>query len=68
MDAGEGEARRWGTDVLWLGVWQQAARPLAFYRRAGFAVVGATTFHVGDRVDVDHVMARVVAALPEPGA
>ena len=58
MDAAVAGARAWGGDVLWLAVWQQAARPLAFYRRVGFAIVGATTFTFGDRQDDDWVMAR----------
>lgn len=61
MNACDDEARHRGADALWLDVWQEAARPIAFYRRAGFAIVGATTFHFGDRVDADHVMARVVS-------
>jgi ribosomal protein S18 acetylase RimI-like enzyme len=52
------EATERGGDVLWLAVWKQAARPLAFYRRLGFTVVGTTIFEFGDRVDDDHVMAR----------
>jgi ribosomal protein S18 acetylase RimI-like enzyme len=58
MAACEDEARRRGADALWLDVWQEAARPLAFYRRAGFTIVGTTTFAFGDRLDDDYVMAR----------
>jgi ribosomal protein S18 acetylase RimI-like enzyme len=61
MAACEDEARRRGADALWLGVWQQAARPIAFYRRAGFEVVGTATFAFGDRLDDDWVMARRLA-------
>jgi tRNA (guanine37-N1)-methyltransferase len=64
MAACAAEARRRGADALWLAVWQQAARPLAFYRRQGFAIVGTTTFAFGDRVDADYVMARSLAASP----
>jgi ribosomal protein S18 acetylase RimI-like enzyme len=58
MSACEAEARRMGADVLWLSAWQEAPRPQAFYRRAGFAIVGTTTFAFGDRRDADYVMAR----------
>ena len=61
MAACESAARRWGADALWLGVWQQAGRALAFYRRAGFEVVGTATFAFGDRLDDDFVMARRLA-------
>jgi ribosomal protein S18 acetylase RimI-like enzyme len=67
MAACEGEARQRGADALWLAVWQEAARPLAFYRRAGFEVVGTATFAFGDRLDDDFVMARRLAAAAEAG-
>jgi diamine N-acetyltransferase len=62
MAACEDEARGRGADTLWLDVWQQAARPLAFYRRTGFEVVGTTTFAFGDRLDDDFVMVRRIAS------
>ena len=68
MAACEAEARRRGADVLWLAVWQQAARPIAFYRRAGFEVVGTTKFRFGDRLDDDYVMARRLTPPTPPAA
>jgi GNAT superfamily N-acetyltransferase len=62
MAACEREARGQDGDALWLAVWQQAARPLAFYHRCGFAVVGTTTFEFGERRDADYVMARALSA------
>lgn len=61
MAACEHEARRRGADALWLSVWQPAGRAIAFYRRAGFEVVGTATFAFGDRLDDDWVMARRLA-------
>jgi len=61
MAACEEEARRRGADALWLAVWQEAPRAIAFYRRAGFEVVGTATFEFGDRLDDDFVMARPLA-------
>jgi len=58
MAACVADARARGADALWLQVWTQASRPLAFYRRMGFEVVGRTTFAFGDRLDDDHVMLR----------
>ena len=58
MKACEEETRLLGGHLLWLSVWQEAPRPQAFYRRAGFEVVGTTTFAFGDRQDDDFVMAR----------
>ena len=58
MSACDREARGMGADVIWLDVWQEAPRPQAFYRKAGFTIVGTTTFAFGDRQDADWVMAR----------
>ena len=30
------QARAWGCDAFWLGVWQQNPRAIAFYERSGF--------------------------------
>ena len=61
MKGCEREALASGADALWLGVWQEAARPIAFYRRAGFTVVGTTTFEFGERRDADYLMMRTIA-------
>jgi ribosomal protein S18 acetylase RimI-like enzyme len=55
----EAEAR--GRSTIWLGVWEHNARAIAFYRRWGFADVGATTFMLGHDRQTDRVMARRVA-------
>jgi len=56
----DGEAASRGADVLWLSVWQEAARPIAFYAKAGFTIVGTSIFRFGERIDNDYVMARAV--------
>jgi ribosomal protein S18 acetylase RimI-like enzyme len=58
MAACEREARTMDGDELWLSAWQKAPRAVAFYRRAGFSIVGTTTFAFGDRQDDDYVMAK----------
>jgi len=52
------QARAWNGDVLWLGVWQENPRAIAFYKRQGFEVVGVQTFMVGSDLQHDFVMAR----------
>ena len=61
MDRCVAEAARRGADGLWLAVWQEAARPLAFYRKAGFAVAATWTFPMADHLDQDYLMLRPVA-------
>ncbi len=52
----EADAR--GKDTVWLGVWGQNARAIAFYQRWGFVDVGSQTFTLGRDVQQDRVMAR----------
>ncbi|WP_243301413.1 GNAT family N-acetyltransferase [Geothrix oryzisoli] len=51
-------ARAWGADVLWLGVWENNLKALAFYARSGFREVGDHIFQVGDQVDRDLILAK----------
>jgi diamine N-acetyltransferase len=41
------EARAWGGDVLWLGVWDRMPRAISFYQRLGLRVVGAREVVLG---------------------
>jgi diamine N-acetyltransferase len=50
------ESRRRGGRTLWLAVWQQNSRAIAFYRKSGFAVAGTVTFRLGSQLQDDHMM------------
>lgn len=52
------QARAWGADVLWLGVWEHNAKALAFYARWGFHEVGEHVFKIGEQVDRDLILAK----------
>ncbi len=56
MDQCIEQARAWRADVLWLAVWEENPRAIAFYERSGFTNVGATTFVLGRDVQHDLVM------------
>ena len=56
MQAAIHEARQRGHDTLWLGVWEQNPRAIAFYRKWGFVEVGTHIFVVGDDPQRDFVM------------
>lgn len=47
-----------GARTLWLGVWEENPRGIAFYRKAGFREVGRFLFHVGDDPQRDLIMVR----------
>jgi diamine N-acetyltransferase len=57
MEAMVAEARARGCRGLWLGVWSENPRGIAFYRRLGLAVVGEAVFQLGSDPQRDHVMA-----------
>ncbi len=61
MQAALDEARARGAETVWLGVWEQNGRGLAFYRRWGFVDVGTHPFTLGTDVQTDRVMARSLA-------
>jgi ribosomal protein S18 acetylase RimI-like enzyme len=52
------QARAWNGDLLWLAVWEENARAIAFYKRSGFEVVGVQDFVLGSDVQHDLVMGR----------
>ncbi|HEX5124157.1 MAG TPA: GNAT family N-acetyltransferase [Rhodanobacteraceae bacterium] len=55
MAAAFAQAREWGADVVWLGVWEHNPRAMAFYRKFGFADVGSIDFFVGPDRQTDRV-------------
>ncbi len=40
----------------WLGVWENNARAIAFYRKAGFEEIGRTVYVVGSDAQTDRVL------------
>jgi len=62
MEQCHAHARALGGDVLWLGVWKDNPRAVAFYRKCGFEIIGEQIFMLGTEVQHDHVMARSVAS------
>jgi diamine N-acetyltransferase len=45
-----------GFNQLWLGVWENNVRAIAFYKRAGFRICGETRFHFGPDIQRDLLM------------
>lgn len=49
-------AKEEGFDTLFLGVWQENTRAIAFYEKAGFEVFATRTFNLGQQVCNDFIM------------
>ena len=64
MEGCVAHARARGADLLWLQAWTRAPQALAFYRKAGFSIVGDAIFEFGDRRDADFLLARAVIRDP----
>ncbi|WP_029289817.1 N-acetyltransferase [Cellulomonas sp. HZM] len=62
MEASVDEGRARGAAAMWLGVNQLNERAQRFYRRHGFERVGVKHFQVGDRLEDDFVLERVLPA------
>ena len=45
-------------DTLWLGVWKENPRAIAFYKKYGFQAVGQQAFYLGTDRQQDIVMSR----------
>ena len=58
MEASVAQARAWGADVLWLGVWEHNDRALAFYARQGFREAGDHVFQIGQQIDRDLILVK----------
>src|SRR5262245_37397116 len=63
MEACFDRARQLGHKTVYLGVWENKHRAIAFYRKYGFEVVGAQVFQMGDEAQNDFLMER---CLQEP--
>ena len=51
-------ARQRGKRTLWLGVWENNTRALAFYEKNGFRKVGEHNFVIGSDRQTDFIMSR----------
>ena len=56
MDCCKREAARRQASGLWLAVWQEARRPIAFYEKCGFRVGGTGIFQMQGHHDCDYIM------------
>ncbi len=54
------EAAKKEKSMVWLGVWEQNHRAVAFYRRSGFEVTGTHIFQFGEEAQTDWIMKRSV--------
>ncbi|HKV36351.1 MAG TPA: GNAT family N-acetyltransferase [Pyrinomonadaceae bacterium] len=54
------EARQFGHETIWLGVWEQNERAQAFYRKWNFHPFGEHMFQLGSDLQRDILMARPV--------
>jgi diamine N-acetyltransferase len=65
MSTAFAQAREWGADVVWLGVWEHNPRAMSFYRKFGFVDVGSIDFFVGPDRQTDRVFVLSLADAPE---
>ncbi len=47
-------------EYVWLGVWEKNERALQFYERHGFYEIGTHSFTMGDDVQTDYVMRKIL--------
>jgi ribosomal protein S18 acetylase RimI-like enzyme len=49
-----------GAATVWLTVWEQNPRAIAFYRKVGFADAGLMSFHLGNEEQTDFLMVKAL--------
>lgn len=54
-------ARKKGVQTLWLGVWENNSRAIAFYQKNGFKKFGQHTFMLGEDAQTDWLMKKDLA-------
>ncbi|KKB35347.1 GNAT family N-acetyltransferase [Bacillus thermotolerans] len=45
---------------VWLGVWEENEKAIAFYKKMGFVQTGAHSFYMGDEEQTDLIMTKVL--------
>ncbi len=60
MEAAVDCAKQLQQAAIWLGVWQENSRAVAFYEREGFAIKGEKVFMLGSDAQRDHVMVKYI--------
>jgi diamine N-acetyltransferase len=53
-------AREEGFASVWLTVWEHNTRALALYQKLGFKVLGSEDFILGQDVQLDYIMEKVL--------
>ena len=60
MSACLSKAAQDGYQTIWLGVWQNNPRAIAFYQKWDFRIVGTQVFQLGSDLQTDYLMQRPV--------
>lgn len=60
MNAALDQISQRGSDVAWLGVWEHNPRAIAFYEKFGFRPVGEHRFRLGQDLQRDLIMSKLV--------
>jgi ribosomal protein S18 acetylase RimI-like enzyme len=53
-------AQEKGKRKVWLGVWENNEKAIAFYKKSGFVLTGEHTFYVGSDAQTDLIMTKVL--------
>ncbi|MEP6765761.1 MAG: GNAT family N-acetyltransferase [Gemmatimonadaceae bacterium] len=61
-------AKSHGAETLWLSVWQENGRATSFYAKSGFSIIGTSTFLMGEDLQHDYIMQRVISRMTQEEA
>jgi ribosomal protein S18 acetylase RimI-like enzyme len=60
MEYSQQYAQENGLTTIWLGVWKENAKALAFYTSFGFRIFGETDFMLGNDLQIDWLMCKMI--------
>jgi ribosomal protein S18 acetylase RimI-like enzyme len=53
-------AQSYSKTYLWLGVWEENTKAIAFYKKNGFVVFDTHIFRLGEEVQTDYLMKKQI--------
>lgn len=60
LDKAISRAQALGVEYVWLGVWEKNPKAIRFYERHGFQIFGKHSFRMGDELQTDLLMKKLM--------
>ena len=58
------QAKQKNKSYVWLGVWEKNVNAITFYEKLGFEEAGQHSFRIGNEIQSDMIMKKIVPSIP----